>query len=74
MISTVYDEVVTPYTNTFLRDPGATNITVQDHCALDTTDHLGIAYDPIALQFVRNTLDPATAVTPTCQAVLPLVS
>ncbi|GAA0963896.1 esterase/lipase family protein [Frigoribacterium faeni] len=74
VISTVYDEVVTPYTNTFLRDPGATNITVQDHCALDTTDHLGIAYDPIALQFVRNTLDPATAVTPTCQAVLPLVS
>jgi pimeloyl-ACP methyl ester carboxylesterase len=74
VISTVYDEVVTPYTNTFLRDPGVTNITLQDDCALDTTDHLGIPYDPIASQLVRNALDPSTAVAPTCQVVLPLVS
>lgn len=74
VISTKLDEVVTPYTNTFLRDEGVENITVQDVCALDATDHLGISYDPIALRLVRNALDPSTAEAPSCQAVAPIVS
>nr|WP_154923266.1 alpha/beta fold hydrolase [Microbacterium testaceum] len=74
VISTVYDEVVTPYTNTFLRDEAATNITVQDVCAADLTDHLGITYDPIALRLVQNALDPSTAVEPACAVVPPLIS
>lgn len=74
VISTVYDEVVTPYTNTFLRGEGAKNITVQDVCASDLTDHLGISYDPIALRLVQNALDPSTAAEPTCAVVPPVIS
>lgn len=73
VISTSIDEIVTPYTNTFLRDEGATNLLVQDFCGLDKTEHFGISYDPIAIQLVRNALDPSTAADPACQPVLPLV-
>jgi len=64
VIQTRYDEVVTPYTSAFLA--GATNITLQDGCPLDTSEHLSIAFDPRALQFVLNALDPATAKRPPC--------
>jgi triacylglycerol esterase/lipase EstA (alpha/beta hydrolase family) len=67
------DEVVTPYTNAFL--PAAANVTnilVQNQCALDQTDHLEIAYDPIALTDVLNALDPAQPHAIPCQIVLPI--
>jgi triacylglycerol esterase/lipase EstA (alpha/beta hydrolase family) len=66
VIETRYDEVVTPYTSAFLRGPDVTNILVQDQCPADTSDHLGLAYDPIALHDVRNALDPSTATPVTC--------
>ena len=71
VIATRYDEVVTPYQSQFLTGPGVTNILLQDGCALDLTDHLGIVYDPIALDHVMNALDPAHAVPARCTAVLP---
>jgi triacylglycerol esterase/lipase EstA (alpha/beta hydrolase family) len=67
------DEVVTPYTNAFL--PAASNVTnilVQNQCALDQTDHLEIAYDPIALTDVLNALDPAQQHPIPCQIILPI--
>jgi triacylglycerol esterase/lipase EstA (alpha/beta hydrolase family) len=64
VIQTRYDEVVTPYTSAFL--DGATNITLQDGCPLDVSEHLSIAFDPRALQYVLNALDPATAKRPPC--------
>jgi triacylglycerol esterase/lipase EstA (alpha/beta hydrolase family) len=64
VIQTRYDEVVTPYTSAFLQ--GATNITLQDGCALDASEHLSIAFDPRALQYVLNALDPAAAKKPSC--------
>jgi triacylglycerol esterase/lipase EstA (alpha/beta hydrolase family) len=67
------DEVVTPYTNAFL--PAAANVTnilVQNQCPLDATDHLEIAYDPIALADMLNALDPAHPVRVPCMVVLPL--
>ena len=73
VIATTYDEVVMPYTNTFLKGAGATNITLQTVCPLDFTDHLGIAYDPNAQQLVSNALDPAHVKRVSCQAVPPLV-
>jgi hypothetical protein len=67
------DEVVTPYTNAFL--PAAsnvTNITVQNQCILDGSDHLEIAADPIALADMLNALDPSSPVRVPCQVVLAL--
>jgi triacylglycerol esterase/lipase EstA (alpha/beta hydrolase family) len=67
------DEVVTPYTNAFL--PAAsnvTNITVQNQCPLDQSDHLEIGYDPIALADTLNALDPAKPVKVPCVPVLPV--
>ncbi len=73
VIESVDDEVVTPYTNAFL--PAATNvtnITVQSQCALDGSDHLEIAADPIALADMLNALDPSAPVTVPCLVVLAL--
>jgi triacylglycerol esterase/lipase EstA (alpha/beta hydrolase family) len=66
VIATRYDEVVTPYTSQFLAGTNVTNITVQDQCVADVSDHLGLAYDSIALHDVRNALDPANATPVGC--------
>jgi triacylglycerol esterase/lipase EstA (alpha/beta hydrolase family) len=72
VIQTRNDEVVTPYASAFLSGPGVTNITVQDQCAADQTDHLEISYDPVALADMLNALDPAHPVPVPCVPVLPL--
>jgi triacylglycerol esterase/lipase EstA (alpha/beta hydrolase family) len=66
------DEVVTPYTSAFLSGSGVTNITLQNQCALDQSDHLEIAADPVALADVLNALDPAHPVHVPCLVVLPI--
>jgi len=71
VIETKYDTVVTPYTSAFLSGPNVTNITLQDQCARDLVDHVGIIYDAIALHDVLNALDPAAATPPACTLVLP---
>jgi triacylglycerol esterase/lipase EstA (alpha/beta hydrolase family) len=71
VVESVDDEVVTPYRNAFL--PAAsnvTNITVQNQCALDGSDHLEIAADPVALADMLNALDPAAPVKVPCLVVL----
>jgi triacylglycerol esterase/lipase EstA (alpha/beta hydrolase family) len=73
VIETRDDEVVTPYTNAFL--PAAsnvTNITLQNQCPLDATDHVEIAADPVAMADMLNALDPAQPVRVPCLVVLPL--
>jgi triacylglycerol esterase/lipase EstA (alpha/beta hydrolase family) len=72
VIESVYDEVVTPYTSAFLSGPDVTNITLQNQCPLDLTDHLEIAADPVALADVLNALDPASPVHVPCLPVLPI--
>ncbi len=67
------DEVVTPFTNAFL--PAAsnvTNITVQNQCPQDMTDHLEMSYDPVTLGDMLNALDPARPVTVPCVTVRPI--
>ena len=66
------DEVVTPYASAFLSGLGVTNITLQNQCALDQSDHLEIAADPVALADVLNALDPAHPVRVPCLVVLPI--
>ncbi len=73
VIESVDDEVVTPYKNAFL--PAASNVanvTVQNQCALDGSDHLEIAADPIALADMLNALDPSAPVKVPCLVVLPV--
>jgi triacylglycerol esterase/lipase EstA (alpha/beta hydrolase family) len=73
VIETRGDEVVTPYTNAFL--PAASNvsnITLQNQCPLDASDHVEIAADPVAMADMLNALDPAHPVKVPCLIVLPL--
>jgi triacylglycerol lipase len=70
-IATRYDELVSPYTSAFLAGPNVTNITLQDHCALDFSDHLSIISSPITGRYILNALDPAHAQPPGCVLVPP---
>ena len=72
-IATRYDELVSPYTSSFLEGANVTNITVQDQCPLDFSDHLSIISSPITGQYILNALDPAHAQPPPCTLVLPAV-
>ena len=73
VIETRGDEVVTPYSNAFLpAAPDVTNITLQNQCPLDASDHVEIAADPVAMADMLNALDPAAPVKVPCLVVLPL--
>jgi triacylglycerol esterase/lipase EstA (alpha/beta hydrolase family) len=71
VIETQDDEVVTPFTNAFL--PAASNvqnITLQNQCSQDASDHISIPYDSNALQDMINALGPDTPdFQPQCAAV-----
>jgi pimeloyl-ACP methyl ester carboxylesterase len=56
VVSTRYDEVVTPYRSQALTGDTVTNVVLQDRCPGDLTEHVGIVYDPVALQWARNAL------------------
>nr|WP_249361799.1 alpha/beta fold hydrolase [Gordonia araii] len=58
IVGTRYEEVVTPYESTFLRAKGVENITLQDGCEQDTSDHLAMAYSPRAISIALRALDP----------------
>ena len=74
VIATNGDEVVTPFTNAFLpAAPNVKNITVQDQCAKDRTDHLEAPYDPITLTDMLNALDPGHPRPVPCVSVRPIV-
>ena len=64
-IETRYDEVVTPFTSAFLAPgPNTANILLQDKCAPDFSEHLGIGHDPIALRWVADALAHAGPADP----------
>ncbi|KAG0053676.1 hypothetical protein BGZ83_000671 [Gryganskiella cystojenkinii] len=58
MLVSKYDEFVTPYTNGYLKTlgPNVHNVRLQDLCALDLSDHLAQAVDPIAFNAVDSFL------------------
>jgi triacylglycerol lipase len=70
-IMTRYDELVIPYTSGELNSPDATNIVVQDQCALDFSEHATLAWDPVVGQDILNALDPGDAQPVPCTLVLP---
>ncbi|MFG1771660.1 esterase/lipase family protein [Nocardia salmonicida] len=60
-VASRYDEVTNPYDLAFLRaGDGATvrNVTLQDGCEQDVSDHLTLMYSPRAASVVLNALDP----------------
>jgi triacylglycerol esterase/lipase EstA (alpha/beta hydrolase family) len=73
VIATKYDSVVTPYQSAFLNGPNVKNITIQDKCALDFSEHIGLAWDHVALREVLNALDPAHARSTVCTLIPPLI-
>ncbi|MFD3703840.1 esterase/lipase family protein [Nocardia sp. NPDC058658] len=61
VVATRYDEITNPWQLTFLdAGPGATvrNITLQDGCEQDLSDHMTMTYSPRALSIALNALDP----------------
>lgn len=57
VVETRNDEVVTPYTSEFLpAGSRVTNILLQNRCPADPTDHVGIIYDPVAIQWMLDAL------------------
>lgn len=58
VLSTRYDEVVTPFQSQFLAGAATqvTNITLQDACPLDVIDHDQTPNDPVVHQWVLNAL------------------
>jgi triacylglycerol esterase/lipase EstA (alpha/beta hydrolase family) len=72
-LSTQYDELVSPYTSSFLTGKNVTNITMQDGCALDASDHLSIISSRRSGRFILNALDPAHAQPVKCTPVAPAV-
>jgi triacylglycerol esterase/lipase EstA (alpha/beta hydrolase family) len=70
-IATRYDELVSPYTSSFLSGPNVTNVFLQAHCNLDFSDHLSIISSPITGRYILNALDPAHAQPPPCVPVAP---
>ncbi|WP_328722527.1 alpha/beta fold hydrolase [Streptomyces sp. NBC_00247] len=71
VISTRYDEVVTPYRTQYLSGANVRNVLLQDLCAVDLSEHVLIGTtDKIAFHEVANALDPAHATTTDCTSVL----
>lgn len=61
VITSRYDELVTPTETAFVREPGVKNQYVQDFCPFDPVGHIGEAYDLNVWHMVRNALDPRRA-------------
>lgn len=71
-IASEYDELVPPSSAFVPTGRHVRNVTVQDGCAVDFSDHLSIVATRRAMQFMVNALDPRHAVRPPCQLVLPV--
>ncbi|KAG0296611.1 hypothetical protein BGZ96_009043 [Linnemannia gamsii] len=73
MRTSKYDELVTPYTNGYLRDksPNVSNKVLQDYCGFDLSEHLLQASDrPIAFNPVHAFLTPSADQTINCLDML----
>ncbi len=74
-IATRNDEVVTPYQRAFVTaGPGAVveNITIQDVCLIDQSEHVSLPYSKNVAQIVLNKLDPNDVRPILCYAQAPV--
>ena len=75
VIATKYDEVVTPYTQSFVTAaPGTSvdNITIQNVCANDLSEHISMSYSKNVAQIILNKLDPQHPHKIFCYAQAPI--
>jgi hypothetical protein len=61
IITSRYDELVTPTDTAFVHEAGVSNEYVQDSCPFDPVGHIGEAYDLNVWHLVENALDPLHA-------------
>lgn len=76
MIGSTYDEISTPFTQSFLTaGPGVsvTNLTLQAGCSTDASDHFNITYSPRAIALTLRALDPTSKGRIPCTFQLPVV-
>lgn len=71
VITSKYDEMVTPADTAFVNESGVVNEYVQDTCPNDPVGHIGEAYDTNVWNLVENALDPTHAASFTCSAGSP---
>jgi triacylglycerol lipase len=64
VLSSKYDEVVTPYQSQALAGDRVTNVVLQDKCPADPFEHVLIAGEPVALQWAINALEQPGAADP----------
>ncbi|KAL4924859.1 esterase/lipase family protein [Aspergillus undulatus] len=57
VITSKFDEMVTPTTTSFVHEEGVDNVYVQDFCPHDPVGHIGEAYDLNVWNLVKNALD-----------------
>ncbi|KAF8985011.1 hypothetical protein BGZ46_006301 [Entomortierella lignicola] len=71
-IASEYDEIVTPYTNGFLRDknPLVYNVVLQNLCITDLDDHIAQMLDPIVFHEMDAFFNPAAIQTVNCLSAL----
>jgi triacylglycerol lipase len=71
VISTRYDEVVTPFTSQALSGPSSqvTNVVLQNKCPFDISEHLTIPDDPATIQWVLNALGRSGPANPSFRPV-----
>ena len=72
-VATRYDQLVTPFASGLVPGALTTNVVVQDGCEQDLSEHLAVASDPRAADYVLNALDPDTARQPRCVAIAPIL-
>lgn len=71
IIATRLDALVTPTETSFVREPGVTNMYVQDTCPFDPVGHIGMAFELGVFDMITNALDPGSARPVRCSIGLP---
>lgn len=66
-----YDQVVTPFVRQYYNGPTVTNITLQDGCAEDLSEHIATLYSERALRIALGAIDPEGTPTAECIPVAP---
>lgn len=71
VIATRYDEVVIPYQSQFLNGPPeqVTNVTLQDRCPMNLSNHGSVAFDSAVFQWILNGLSRAGPADPSFRPV-----
>ena len=66
VIQTRLDTTIVPYTSAFLDGPRSqvTNVLIQRACPRDAATHASLAFDPVALQWIRSALERSGPANP----------